>query len=467
MNDIIGKLIYPESAFDAEIYQSSLYLTDNGNQLVFNIINRSSVAVTAFHADVIYFDNEEQKKISVEKRDCYIEPNGVSGDFTVLLPKGIEEGRIALPVVLYDNLTASQSYINVPFASFDVVSKFAVNYLSGAVSPAVQYKAKPQTTVSVEPIAKPINANVEKVNNAKPVVEEKIKQPLTDEQRKKKTTKQVLSLVFMGVALIFMFIAPLWLANLSRGEDNVWGERYIAQGKILFFYFAMLVAIACAFVSSLERKGFDKGRWAITLANSFSGSVCWATSVVCLIMYGSWITLFLTFVYPIVIAVIARFINKEAVPTVLLIMAFALSWLSYGSVLGRGLEMAIPIMSMLEVAMMLVAGLLTKCKKGKRLTSSKVFAILTTVIFCISLVMIFIGGFLSITGRNFGDFMEVFAFCLFFLIPFIVGFIVALVRKDRFAWILLLCLIVITLLLPLVMLIAPNARLTAPAEPPH
>ena len=162
MNDIIGKLIYPESAFDAEIYQSALYLTDNGNQLVFNIINRSSVAVTAFHADVIYFEKQEQKKISVENRDCYIEPNGVSGDFTVLLPKGVEEGRIALPVVLYDNLTASQSYINVPFASFDVVSKFAVNYLSGAVSPAVQYKAKPQATANVEPIAKPINAAMDK-----------------------------------------------------------------------------------------------------------------------------------------------------------------------------------------------------------------------------------------------------------------------------------------------------------------
>ena len=69
MNDIIGKLIYPESALDAEIYQSALYLTDNGNKLVFSIINRSSVAVTAFHADVIYFDKEEQKKNEMNARN--------------------------------------------------------------------------------------------------------------------------------------------------------------------------------------------------------------------------------------------------------------------------------------------------------------------------------------------------------------------------------------------------------------
>ncbi len=450
MNDIIGKLIYPESAFDAEIYQSALYLTDNGNKLVFSIINRSSVAVTAFHADVIYFDKEEQKKISVEKRDCYIEPNGVSEDFTVLLPKGIEEGRIALPVVLYDNLTASQSYINVPFASFDVVSNFAVNYLSGAVSPTVQYKAKPQTTVSVTPITQPKKTNVEKVNNAKPVVEEKIKQPLTDEQRKKKTTKQVLSLVFMGVALIFMFIAPLWFTNINRGEEHMWGERYITQGKILFFCFAMLVAIACAFVSSLERKGFDKGRWAITLANSFAGSVCWATSVVCLIMYGWWITLFLTFVYPIVIAVIARFINKEAVPTVLLIMAFALSWLGYSGLFGVASSLGLYMMSLILVAMMLVAGLLTKCKKGKRLTSSKVFAILTTVVF--SFVMFILNVQVAGWEYGFAVITEVLAFAILYLIPILVGFIVALVRKDRFAWITLMCILigfVISIVLPI------------------
>ncbi len=448
MNEIIGKIIYPESASDAEINQSALYLKDNGIELVFNIINRSSVAVTAFHADVIYFEKQEQKKISVEKRDCYIAPNEVSEEFTVSLPKGVEEGRIALPVVLYDNLTASQSYINVPFASFDVVSKFAVDYLSGAVSPVQPVrKAQPQATVSVEPIAKPINANAEKVNNAKPVVEEKIKQPLTDEQRKKKTTKQVLSLVFMGVALLFMFIAPFWFSGINRVEEHVWGEggfvfvQKVRGKNAILFYLCMLIAITCAFVSSLERKGFDKGRWAITLVNAISGSFCWYMGVFCLAMYSSWFTLFLTFVYSIVIAVIARFINKEAVPTILLIMAFGISWVGYMGLFGAVSSLGLFMMSLILVAMMLVAGLLTKCKKGKRLKSSKVFAILTAVVF--SLVMFVLNVGVAGWAYGFAVIIEVLAFAILYLIPILVGFIVALVRKDRFAWITLMCILIV------------------------
>ena len=449
MNDIIGKLIYPESAFDAEIYQSALYLTDNGNQLVFNIINRSSVAVTAFHVDVIYFDKEEQKKISVENRDCYIEPNGVSGDFTVLLPKGIEEGRIALPVVLYDNLTASQSYINVPFASFDVVSKFAIDYLSGNVAPVKTTYQAQQSPVA--PVAKTAPAKVDlasvKTVKQQPVNNETGNVQVTEVKDKKKTTKQVLSIVFMCVALLFMFIAPLWFRDINRSEELMWGKNYVAQSKAFFFYMCMLFAITCAFVSSLERKGFDKGRWAITLANSFSGSICWATSVACLVIYGSWITLFLTFVYPIVIAVIARFINKEAVPTVLLIMAFALSWLGFGGVVADGPAM----MFLMQVAMLLVAGLLTKCKKGKRLISSIVFSILASIVFLFSMILMlgmapyFSSGIIMIIDVS----------CL---IPFIVGFIIALVRKDRFAWILLLCVLVILIIFTLLSVIAFSSQ---------
>ena len=35
---------------------------------------------------------------------------------------------------------------------------------------------------------------------------------------------------------------------------------------------------------------------------------------------------------------------------------------------------------------------------------------------------------------------------LLFLIPFIVGLIIGIVRKDRFAWILMLCLIVVVII---------------------
>ncbi len=39
-----------------------------------------------------------------------------------------------------------------------------------------------------------------------------------------------------------------------------------------------------------------------------------------------------------------------------------------------------------------------------------------------------------------------FVFSLLFLIPFIVGLIVGVIRKDRFAWILMLCLIIVVFL---------------------
>lgn len=441
MDILIGKLTYPQSAPDAEIFKCALYSGEKENKLVFNVINRSEVAVTAFHADVVYYDKDQEKKVSVEKRDYYLEPNGVSEEFSVILPKGVEEGRIALPVVLYDNLTASNSYVNVPFASQEVVEKFALDYLSGAVAPAPSARKTMQTQPPVSPAPTRVatQAPVKEQKKEKLVKENNV----GDEELKKKKNKQILSLVFMGITLIFAIVCVPWLRNVMDSYEQFWGlVGYREDNSAFAFVFCTLVAITCAFVSALERKGFDNFRWMITTVNSIAGALFCGALIYCLAFFSSWYIIILVFVYPVIPAVIARIINRDAVPTVLLINAFGSSWLIFMNVMAD--TNAAPLFfAMVQTVVLLVTGVLIKGKNKPRLKSSIVFSLLAAIQFSISLFLFVYMWELSMA------YLEYLVFSLMFLIPFTVGLIVGIVRKDRFAWILMLCLSLIVLMLPI------------------
>lgn len=392
MDLLIGKIVYPERSADVEFFDSWLYSGEKQNKLVFRLINRNAVALTAFHIDVYYIKDGEEKKVSIENRDYYLESGAVSEEFFVDLDSDVEEGCIVLPVALYDNLTKNAFISDLPFASFDVMAKVAANYLLGGVSPA------PATRRAVQPpqrqaVPNPARTPVVQATKAPKAERADSEENLSADEIKKKKTKRILSIAFMCATLVFAIACIPWVNGLMEQYELIWGliGKYAHNYSAGSFVFAMLVAITCAIISTLERKGFDKYRWVITTVNAFAGSLCFSTLVYSMAFYSSWQIVLLVFVYPVAPALITRAISKDAVPTVLLILAFGASWIMYMDIMAAW-HFGPLLFSMIETTVLLVTGVLVKGKNKPRLKSSIVFSILTTVLFSISIVLFFMMG---------------------------------------------------------------------------
>ena len=132
MSQLIGKILYPASSAEVEVEYCRLYAEDDGNLLVFRLINRGTKTVYAYRLEVCVDEGGNQRRYSVERKNLSVGAGQWDEECRVSLPVGTDAGVMILNTVIYDNLSHSKEEISFPFASFEAVSRVAEEILSGA-----------------------------------------------------------------------------------------------------------------------------------------------------------------------------------------------------------------------------------------------------------------------------------------------------------------------------------------------
>ena len=146
MSQLIGKILYPASMAEVEVEYCRLYAEDDGNLLVFRLINRGTKTVYAYRAEVCVTENGEKRNFTtVERKNLSIGAGQWDEEGQVLLPAAVEAGELVLTTVIFDNLTHNREELSFPFASFATVSRVAEEILSGAQMVDLPYQTAQPT----------------------------------------------------------------------------------------------------------------------------------------------------------------------------------------------------------------------------------------------------------------------------------------------------------------------------------
>lgn len=123
MNKLIGKLDYPKHENLFQVDYSILYSNHEYNTLWFRLINNTTKAVIAYRIKIYFMDGSDEKVETIERRNLCLSIGGYSEEHSILLPSSTEEGHIVVDIVLFEDLESQKNMSEIPFASYDVISK--------------------------------------------------------------------------------------------------------------------------------------------------------------------------------------------------------------------------------------------------------------------------------------------------------------------------------------------------------